>query len=300
MNYTLNQALLGKAFVLPAEIADKHLKLATRDQLRVILYIYRNCADLPSVKNIGEALNVTVQEALDALFYWQDAGVIVCEKRENELHKKTSAKIEAEKPTREEIAAFGKNDGRLMFLFSEIQSRLARPLRQSEASTFAWMYIEEGMDVSVILMLVEYALGLDKANIRFMEKTAIAWLDAGVEDIASAEEFIAKNTREEMCHKLFCSAFGIKDRKLNKTERELAVLWVNDYGYDRKLLEAAYDVCIDTTGKYNIKYIKGIIDRWHKDGVKAVDDIKETPKKAKNGDWDSSNKELLELLINSD
>ncbi len=300
MNYTLNQALLAQAFVLPAEIADKHLKLATRDQLRVILYVYRNCANLPSVKEIGEALNLCAQEVVDALLYWQDAGVVVAEKSESNLHKKTSAKIEAEKPTREEIAAFGKNDERLMFLFSEIQSRLSRPLRQSEASTFAWMYIEEGMDVSVILMLVEYALGLDKANIRFMEKTAIAWLDAGVEDIASAEEFIARNAKEEMCHKLFCSAFGIKDRKLNKTERELAVLWVNSYGYDRKLLEAAYDICVDTTGKYNIKYIKGIIERWHKDGITSVDQIKEQPKKAKGGDWDSSNKELLELLINSD
>ncbi len=300
MNYTLNQALLGKAFVLPAEIADKHLKLATRDQLRVILYVYRNCANLPTVKEIGEALNMATGEVSDALLYWQDAGVIVTENRESKLHKKTSAKAEAEKPTREEIAAFGKTDERLMFLFSEIQSRLSRPLRQSEASTFAWMYIEEGMDVSVILMLVEYALGLDKANIRFMEKTAIAWLDAGVDGIASAEEFIARNAKEEMCQKLFCSAFGIKDRKLNKTERELAVLWVNNYGYDRKLLEAAYDICVDTTGKYNIKYIKGIIDRWHKDGITSVDQIKEQPKKAKNGDWDSTDKELLELLINSD
>ncbi len=300
MNYTLNQSLLGKAFVLPAEIVDKHLKLATRDQLRVILYVYKNCASLPTVKEIGEALNLCAQEVSDALLYWQDAGVIITEQTNAPLHKRTSAKIEAEKPTREEIAAYGKTDDRLMFLFSEIQSRLSRPLRQSEASTFAWMYIEEGMDVSVILMLVEYALGLDKANIRFMEKTAIAWLDAGVEDIASAEEFIARNTKEEMCHKLFLSAFGIKDRKLNKTERELAVLWVNDYGCDRKLLEAAYDVCIDTTGKYNIKYIKGIIERWHKDGVKTVEDIKEQPKKAKNGDWDSTDKELLELLINSD
>lgn len=299
MNYTLNQALLGKAFVLPAEICDKHLKLATRDQLRVILYVYKNCANLPNVKEIGEALNITTQEALDALLYWQDAGVIICENRESELHKRTSAKIEAEKPTREEIAAFGKTDERLTFLFAEIQSRLARPLRQSEASTFAWMYIEEGMDVSVILMLVEYALGLDKANIRFMEKTAIAWLDGGVCDIASAEEFIARNTREEMCQKLFSSAFGIKDRKLNKTERELAVLWVNDYGYDKKLLEAAYDICIDTIGKYNIKYIKSIIDSWHKDGVKTTDDIKEAPKKTKKGDWDSTDKELLELIINS-
>ena len=59
MEYTVNPKVLAAPFFLPAAIADNHLKIATRDQLRVILYIFRNTAEHPSVNDIAEALNMT-------------------------------------------------------------------------------------------------------------------------------------------------------------------------------------------------------------------------------------------------
>lgn len=307
MDYSVEPKALSAPFFVPAEIADKHLKIATRDQLRVILYILRNTAEHPDCQKISEALNLSINDVKDAIGYWADAGILIAEnaKESETLKSRTKARLQSEKPSREEIAMMGATDSRLPFLFSEIQSRLARPLRQAEASSFAWLYCEEGMDISVILMLVEYAIGLNKANIRFIEKTAVEWLGAGVEDIASAEEYILRSAKEEMCHKTLAAAFGIRDRKLNKTERELAVLWLEEKGLDRKMLEAAYDLCVDATGSYNIKYIKGIFERWQKDGIKTVEDIdKDSKKPAKKGkeksDHSAIDKDLLAQLFNSD
>jgi DnaD/phage-associated family protein len=155
------------------------------------------------------------------------------------------------------------------------------------------------------IMLVEYAVGLNKANIRFIEKTAIQWLNAGVEDIASAEEYMQNSAKAELCSKTLAAAFGIRDRKLNKTERDLALLWINEHSFDRKMLETAYDLCVDATGSYNIKYIKGIIERWIKDGVKTAEDIKKAnekkPKiKTPKQDYSAIDKDLLEKMLNVD
>ncbi len=307
MNYTVNPNALAAPFFLPASIADNHLKIATRDQLRVILYIFRNTAEHPDVKSIAEALNISVDDVNDAICYWADAGILCCEtvKEAETVNKRTKARLQSEKPSREEIAVLGSNDEKLPFLFSEIQKRLCRPLRQNETSSFAWLYCEEGMDVSVILMLVEYAIGLNKANIRFIEKTAIQWLNAGVEDIASAEEYMQNSAKTELCSKTLAAAFGIRDRKLNKTERDLALLWINEHSFDRKMLETAYDLCVDATGSYNIKYIKGIIERWIKDGVKTAEDIKKSSEKkpkttTPKQDYSAIDKDLLEKMLNAD
>ncbi len=307
MEYTVNPKALAAPFFLPAAIADNHLKIATRDQLRVILYIFRNTAEHPSVNDIAQALNMTKEDVNDAICYWADADILCCEavKEAKTVNKRTKARLQSEKPSREEIALMGNNDEKLPFLFSEIQKRLCRPLRQNETSSFAWLYCEEGMDVSVILMLVEYAIGLNKANIRFIEKTAVQWLNAGVEDIASAEEYMQNCAKSDLCCKVLSAAFGIRDRKLNKTERDLAFVWINEHSFDRKMLEIAYDLCVDATGSYNIKYIKGIIDRWIKDGVKTVEDIKKESEKkpaAKNTkqDYSAIDKDLLEKMLNAD
>lgn len=307
MNYSVNPNALTSAFFLPAQIADNHLKIATRDQLRVILYIFRNSAEHPEAEKIAEALNISKDDVNDAICYWTDAGILCCEavKEAQTVKNRTKARLQSEKPSREEIAILGSNDEKLPFLFSEIQKRLGRLLTPNETSSFAWLYCEEGMDVSVILMLVEYAKGLEKANIRFIEKTAIQWLNAGVEDIASAEEYMQNSAKAELCCKTLAAAFGIRDRKLNKTERDLAFLWINEHSFERKMLEAAFDLCVDATGSYNIKYIKGIIDRWIKDNVKTIEDIKKTSEKkpaAKNTkqDYSAIDKDLLEKMLNAD
>ena len=79
MDYSVDPKLLSASFFIPAEIADKHLKLATRDQLRVILYVFRNIAEHPDANKISAALNMTLCDVKDAIGYWSDAGILICE-----------------------------------------------------------------------------------------------------------------------------------------------------------------------------------------------------------------------------
>ena len=39
------------------------------------------------------------------------------------------------------------------------------------------------------------------------------------------------------------------------------------------MLRIAYETCVDTKGEYNLKYIDGIIKRWHTAGIFTPDDV---------------------------
>ena len=52
--------------------------------------------------------------------------------------------------------------------------------------------------VSLILFIIQYAISKNKPNIRFIESTAINWLEEGVETITEADERIKKETARQL------------------------------------------------------------------------------------------------------
>ncbi len=305
MDYTIEPKTLTNAFVLPGDVADRYLKIATADQLRVILYLCRHNTQDITPSEIAGVLGINLEQVLDCLDFWVQAGLV----RHANVQPKArpiSGKAHAgmSHMTREEIAKAGAEDERLTFLMREAQNKFGHLLRQNESELLAWLYCEEGMDVSVILMLISYAVSIGKPSTRFLEKTAVEWLNAGVTDLSGAEEMIAQRTKEELCEKTAACAFGIRDRKLSRQEKTLFALWVNEMGYDRPMLETAYDICVDATGQYNVAYIKGIIERWHKDGIHTLDDLKKTAsekKPVKKPDkYGAYDKDLLKNLLEDD
>lgn len=279
MNTFINPEVYANTFAFPSAAVDNYIKLASPLQLKVLLYIYRHSAEDISEDSIADALSVNVNDVKDAIGFWCSAGLLKGETAKivtDTASKK--ARVQSEKPTREEVARMGAEDEKLQFLLREAQMRFARPLRQSETSLLAWLYKDEGMDVAVILMLLSFAVRENKVNVRFIESTAIQWIDDDVETIADAEAKMAEALLYDQCWKLVCSSFGINKRKPSKKESELAFLWVNEWKFDRKILEKAYETCIDAISEFSIPYIKKILEKWHSDGVKSVEDIKDEPK----------------------
>lgn len=302
MNSIINIQVFSNTFSFPSEAVDKHIKLASAVQLKVLLYIFRHSSEQLDAKDIGTALSIDEAQVSDAIGYWSNAGILSCPHacvHSESTSKNKTARMQSAKPTREEVARMGANDERLQHLFREAQSLFARPLRQAETSTLAWLYSDEGMDVSVILMLLQYAVKENKISTRFIESTAIEWIDSGVETLADVEVKMAESLKLDQCVKIVFSAFGIRDRKPTKKEKELSLLWVDEWKYDRKIFEKAYEICVDTTGEFSIPYIKKIIEKWHKAGVKTVEDIKEDtkPAKEKKNDFAAYDKKLLEQLM---
>ena len=278
MGYYLNPNELTAMFAVPASVADKHLFLASAEQLKVLLWSLKNNDKQFNIETIAIALKLDEFIIREALDYWCERGVLIstveaASTKETEK-KKVAIRSTAIKPSRDEVARRGLDDPDIAFILHESEQKLGRPLRQSEASTLVWLHDDMGLSASLLLMIVGYAVTEGRANIGFIERTAIEWINDGVEDIESAEQRLVIMSRRKSAWHLVESAFGIERRQPTKAELIMADTWINEWGYGFDIIKEAYETCINTTSKFSIPYIKKVIAEWHKAKVKTVDDIK--------------------------
>lgn len=287
MKYHISSNALWSAFPVPSAVVDKHIKMAGALQLRVLLCVFRNPAEEINAEKIAKTLSAPVSEVADALVFWAECGVLATEEGETVavpqpvVAPKKAVRAATVKPTREEVARRGMESPEITFLLREAEAKFGRALRQTESSTLVWLCDDEGMSIAVLLMLVEFAISDGKANIGYIEKTALSWLDSGVCDIAGAEQKINDIYKSRSCWGIVSRAFGIERRMPSKKEEEFSLLFVGERKMSTELLKEAYNRCIDATGKFSIPYITKILDKWYKNGVKKVEDIKEDGKKGK-------------------
>ena len=296
MDYSIDPAAYQQAFPVPALVADRLLKLATHSQLKVLLYVMRNSACGIDPHDVARACGISEDEACDALDYWVQNGILSSSeksKSEPEHRENSSGQISlGAKPSRLDVAERGLCDPKIRMLLTEAQLKFGRNLKSNESRTLVWIYDDLGLDVSVILLLLQYALSEGRCNISFIEKTALSWTDCGINSIISAEEWISKRTSANLAWKRVCSAFGIEYRRPSEKELSLSQTWLSEWELDDSLLRLAYDYCVDSKSKFSFAYTAKIIEKWHKNGFKTADDVKNsgTDEKAGQGSNPSERK----------
>ena len=179
--------------------------------------------------------------------------------------------------------------------------KLGRNLKSNESSTLVWLYDDLGLDVSLILMIVQYAVAHGKARIGFIESTATDWVNRGISTIAAADKELNQMAMSEQAWGIVCSAFGLEKRKPSKNELKLSFMWVSEWKISREMLTAAYNVCVDSISKFDMKYVSKIIENWHEKGYKTPDDIEE--KKSGGTEKESFaayDLDLFEEMLNND
>ncbi len=302
MEYKINPQSLFGAFSVPADVVDKHIKMAGAVQLKVLLYIFRNPAAPIVPDDISARLSVPASDVRDCLQFWTDTGILSADGTVTVIHEEIqkstrTVKPKAIKPSRSEVAKRGLENEEIAFLLRETQQKLGRTLRESESSTLVWLYDDEGVSVSVLLMAVEFAISDGKGNIGYIEKTVLDWMDSGVETAADAERKIAEIYKNRTYFSFLKTAFGLGDRLPGKKEQEYAALWVGEWKLSREMLRAAYEACVDNTGKYSLPYIAKVLKGWHEKGYKKPEDIKE--EKPQNRSFDTSDHSLYESMLNA-
>lgn len=301
MSYYINPSAFSAVFTVPADVADRHLKLARGEHIKVLLYIMRNLSSGIDTKKISEAVDIPEYDVNEALLYWADAGILLPDaSSQKEEPAKPKAISRAQKPARSDVARRGAEDERIRYLLRETQMKLGRNLKSNEASTLVWLYDDEGMDVSLILMIVQYAAAHNKANIRFIESTAVDWINRGIDTVAAADEELCRIAMGEQAWKVVSAAFGLERRRPSKKETELSLLWVNEWKMSAEMLSAAYDACVDAKSRFSFPYAAKIIESWHEKGYKIPEDIeKQETKETAREDYAAYNLELFEQMLNT-
>lgn len=287
MKFSVNPSVLGSMLAVPGEVAEKHLKLASGDQIKVLLAFFRFSGNDDYIEQITDATGICAADVCDCLEYWTECGILIAEGKAPSCAADTGASsasgakpahIVSGKPTREETVRRAAGDEELKFLFDEIQKRLSREITAAQMSTLVWLHDTYGLPVPVILMAAEYSVSEGKRNFSYIEKVCVDWAENDVTDLVSAEKRINQLYLSKSAWNIVRSAFGLDLVKPTKKQTALADKWVLEFEFKKDMLEAAYNICVDRTGKVSFPYIDKVLTEWHSGGVKTVGDIEKADK----------------------
>lgn len=301
MDYYINPTSFTAVFTVPSAVTDRYLKFAKAEHIKVLLYILRNMAEDFSLDDISQNTDVSLYDVKEALLYWADTGILIeKDKSAAPVAEKEKTVRQSIRPSRTDVAKRGNEDPKIMYLLREAQLKLGRNLKSNETSTLVWLYDDEGLDVSLILLIIQYAVQHNKANIRFIESVAVDWINKGVDNITAADEELRQMALSEQAWGIVSKAFGLERRKPSKKETELSLKWVDQWKISREMLIAAYEACVDAKSKFSFAYVAKIIESWYEKGYKSPEDIEQNPKKQEKSDMVTFDLGLYEKMLDSE
>ena len=321
MSYNINLGGWNSIFAVPSRVVDEDLKLASAYQLKVLLYLLRHSNESLTKEQIGQSLAMHPDDVSDSLTYWIEKGLLV--ERENELVPSEAA-VTAEPTQQKEITAQNtvaensantqekatekpqpkqramsrpqrpdsffvakrlENDSSLAALMDEAQIILGKPLSSGDTATLVMLHDTDGLPVDVLIMLMQYCMSMGKGNMRAIERLGIAWASEEIFTLEAAEEKIKQSKQRYNAWGIVSSTFGVKNiGSPTKQQLEYAEKWLNVWGFTTDMLREAYELCVDSKGEMNLRYIDGILKRWNADNIKCLEDIeKSESKRAKKG-----------------
>ena len=165
-------------------------------------------------------------------------------------------------------------DEELKFLVGEAQLALGKVLSNSDISTLLMLKDTCGLPLDVILMLIQYCISIDKANMRTIEKIGIGWADDGIYSVETAENRIEQIKQKNKNFSIVSSSFGLKNvGSPTKKQLEYGDKWVGEWKFSPEMLREAYERCVDSKGEMNFRYIDGILKRWNSNNIKNRDEL---------------------------
>ncbi len=76
MEYCFDLGVWNSVFAVPADIVDKHIKLAGAAQLKVVLWMLRHAGENFGINDISKALSMHEADVRDSMQYWVQTGVV--------------------------------------------------------------------------------------------------------------------------------------------------------------------------------------------------------------------------------
>lgn len=310
MSIKINLGAWSSVFAVPSKIVDEGLKFSDGVKLKVLLYVLRNAGNNLTDKDISSATGVNVTDIPEALDYWVNMGILC--KSDDEYAPVAAEQSEApadnskkeikqkSKPATEEIAKdVNENkkrfvltkpqrpdyvftaqrlveDEELKILVNEAQTALGKTLANSDISMLLMLKDTCGLPLDVIIMLIQYTISINKANIRTIERIGIQWADEGVQSVEAADEKIRQANLSSKNYSIVKTAFGLSNPG-SPTAKQLEYCnkWITEWKFSPDMLREAYERCVDTKGSMKFNYIDGILKRWHNEGIMNLNDLKE-------------------------
>lgn len=298
MKYIINYG--SKVAVVPEKALDASAR-AGELELRVLLGL---CAHGGSVdiKKLAKSLSCNEDDVKSALSFWRGAGIIelgdsketaadepvaeqVAQKSEekaveSEPAKKLRRPDELPQYTSDQLSDILEQRKETATLIDECQNIMGKVFNVKEINVLMGLVDYLELDCEYIMMLLSYCVSLGKKTLHYAEKLAFALYDAG---ITTGEQLSDELRRRELASDAegrIRTLFGIGERAFTTKEKKFISAWINDMNYSIEIIEKAYEVTADATGKGSLPYANTVLERWNASGLRTLDQIEASYKKS--------------------
>lgn len=155
-------------------------------------------------------------------------------------------------------------------LFFVAEQYLGRPVGNAMSEVLIYCYDALRFSTDLIEYLLEYCAEKGKTSARYLETVAIGWYQDGITSVDAAK---AQSGLFRKDYYTILSALGIKGRQPVPGEITLMKRWLDEEGFDLSLICEACERCILNTGKANLKYVDGILNKWKEKGLHTLAEV---------------------------
>lgn len=311
-NITLYNEQPVTATYVPNIFIDDYMTQANGEYVKIYLYLLRSISRPEcsfSLSQIADHFDCTERDILRALKYWEKLRLFRLEYDESQSLSGicfltdavncvpaapkggpadlTNRFIQAAAPKKsscspDELKHFcEKEDVRELLFITE--QYLGRTLNQSDLSTIFFWHDDLRFSTELIEFLIENSVAKGHTSLHYMQRIAE---DYSARHIHTVDEARALMNQNSAIYYAVMKAFGIRGRNLVPSETSFLKTWSGKLGFSAEMISEACSRTIKAIHEPSFGYANSILEKWHKQGVRTIEDVKksdETYKQAQHG-----------------
>lgn len=295
MKFKLNYGT--EAAAIPCAISS-FLDRAGLCDIKTLLYICTVGGECET-DEISASIGFSVDEINMSLAFWRGAGILVYDSQKNvkteksvapkddaasdasrssegktfESTKKIARQDKLPEYTAKELAGIIEGRRDVAPLITEGQNIMGKIFTVHEVNILIGLLDYLNLDNEYILMLLKHCAEIGKKTLHFVEKTAISLYDMGITSSSALADELARREAVLSMEGNIRRIFGLGTRALTSKEKREISSWVNDMKCPVEVIEKAYEVTCDATGKPSLHYANSVIERWNAEGLLTIEQI---------------------------
>lgn len=281
MEYIVNPSVWASIFAVPTVVTDMHIKMASGQQLKVLLFVLRHNNEEYDISFLSKGVGMKEEDVKDAMQYWIENGIIQNKTDEvKPVELMPSVKTEEKHvelpdliPTYDQVVARTSESPELKCLFNEAQLKLGKTLGYDTQAKLLMIYDHYGLPIEVILTIIQYAASKGKPSMAYITKISKDWADKEIDNLEKAENKLKAIEKSEKVWKKFVSMISVDPPQYTDKRSELLDKWFFTQKQSLNLIYTAYEEMIEKTNKINFSYMDKILTNWYEGNVKNPDDV---------------------------
>ncbi len=258
---------------LPDQLTDT---LAKADKLSicVLLYLskYPDCdTQTLCAKMRADGLLCSEVQFARAIDFWHQNGVL---RNENEAPTQPVRKKVQDLPVyeSEELAQkLTEQESCIGLLVDDCQHMANKVFTPTDISRIVALVDYLGFSCDYVRKLYAYCVKIEKYNIGYLQKTAQNLYDEGVCTETDLDTYLKAKEESNTLEGQLRTLFGIGARSFTTKEKGFITAWAGA-SYPWELLQYAYELTVEATGKISFAYLDKILQTWAQKGIATLED----------------------------